>query len=210
MIIVSGMMGIGKTTVSKILSEQLNLKVFYENVDNPILPLFYSSTEEEIQKNRYSFLLQILFLNNKIKLAKDIDLYKNFILDRSIYEDLYFCRSNMELGRISKIEMDVYESLFNNLVDKFECNNDIYIYLKGSFETILERIKLRGRHYEIDESLKKYYRFIWEGYDNWFYDTCSKYEIITIDVDKIDILNDSVCRESLVNLIKNKLHIDCK
>ena len=61
-IVVGGMIGLGKTSVSEIISEELNSQVFYESVDdNPILPLFYSSSDEEIKMNRYPFLLQLYF-----------------------------------------------------------------------------------------------------------------------------------------------------
>ncbi|MDU1854404.1 MAG: deoxynucleoside kinase, partial [Clostridium baratii] len=56
-IVVGGMIGLGKSSVAKILGEYLNSDVFYESVDdNPILPLFYSESEEEINKKRYPFL----------------------------------------------------------------------------------------------------------------------------------------------------------
>ena len=53
-IVVGGMIGLGKSSVSKVLGEHFNSEVFYESVDdNPLLPLFYSESEEEIQKKRY-------------------------------------------------------------------------------------------------------------------------------------------------------------
>lgn len=58
-IVVSGMIGVGKSSVAKLIAEALDLSVHYESVDdNPILPLFYTSTAEEQEKNRYAFLLQ--------------------------------------------------------------------------------------------------------------------------------------------------------
>lgn len=210
MIIVSGMTGIGKTTVSKLLSEELNTKVFYESVDIPILPLFYSSTEEEIQKNRYPFLLQLTFLINKFKTLKEASLYKYSIVDRSIYEDFYFCKRNAELGRISKIEMDVYESLFNTLVSNIEINCDLHIYLRGEFDEVLKRIKLRGREYEVNDELKNYYRFVWEGYDEWIYSIFDKSQLLIIDADKIDVLNNYKDKNEFMEIIKNKLNIVCK
>ena len=63
LLVVGGMIGLGKSSVAKILGEHFGTEVFYESVDdNPILPLFYSSSEEEIEKKRYPFLLQLYFL----------------------------------------------------------------------------------------------------------------------------------------------------
>ncbi len=211
-IVVGGMIGLGKTSVSNIISEELKSKVFYESVDdNPILPLFYSSSDEEIQKNRYPFLLQLYFLNKRFESIKNAFREQNNVLDRSIYEDWYFCKKNMELGRISKIEMSIYESLLNNMMEEIESlpkkRPDIFIYLKGSFETVLKRIKSRGREYELDDKLESYYRYIWEGYDNWMYNIYDKSDVLTIDMDKFDVINNQKDKEELLRLVKNKLSI---
>ena len=90
-IVVGGMIGLGKSSVAKILGESFNSEVFYESVDdNPILPLFYSESEEEIAKKRYPFLLQLYFLNTRFKSIKEALAHENNVLDRSIYEDWYF------------------------------------------------------------------------------------------------------------------------
>lgn len=211
-IVVGGMIGLGKTSVSNIISEELKSKVFYESVDdNPILPLFYSSSDEEIQKNRYPFLLQLYFLNKRFESIKNAFREQNNVLDRSVYEDWYFCKKNMELGRISKIEMSIYESLLNNMMEEIESlpkkRPDIFIYLKGSFETVLKRIKSRGREYELDDKLESYYRYIWEGYDNWMYNIYDKSDVLTIDMDKFDVINNQKDKEELLRLVKNKLSI---
>ena len=91
LIVVGGMIGLGKSSVAEILGNHFNSEVFYESVDdNPILPLFYSESEEEILKNRYPFLLQLYFLNSRFKSIKEALYNDNNVLDRSIYEDWYF------------------------------------------------------------------------------------------------------------------------
>ena len=115
MIVVGGMIGLGKTSVSKVLGEHFNAKVYYENVDNnPILPLFYSENEQDCLKRRYPFLLQLFFLNDRFTVIKEAFQDRNCIIDRSIYEDWYFAKKNAELGRISDLEMSIYENLLNN------------------------------------------------------------------------------------------------
>ena len=55
-ITIGAMIGAGKSSLAKILGEELGTEVFYESVDdNPILPLFYTASEEEIQAKRYPF-----------------------------------------------------------------------------------------------------------------------------------------------------------
>lgn len=209
-IVVGGMIGLGKTSVSEIIAKELNSKVFYESVeDNPILPLFYNSTDEEIKLNRYPFLLQLFFLDKRFKSIKQALISKNNVLDRSIYEDWYFCKRNMDLGRISELEMSVYESLLNNMMEELDelpkKSPDIFIYLRGSFDTVINRIKMRGRSYEIDDKLIDYYRYIWEGYDDWMYNVYSKSSVLTIDMDNMDVVNNLEDKNNLIKIVKEKL-----
>ena len=209
-IVVGGMIGLGKSSVAKILGEYLNSDVFYESVDdNPILPLFYSASEEEINKKRYPFLLQLYFLNTRFKSIKEALVNDNNVLDRSIYEDWYFAKKNMELGRISDLEMSIYENLLNNMMEELEelpkKSPDVMVYLKGSFETVLNRIKLRGRDFEVDDDLKDYYEFLWKDYDDWVQNHYKASEVLIIDMDKMDVVNNKEDEKELVRLVKEKL-----
>lgn len=210
-IVVGGMIGLGKSSVAKILGEHFNSDVFYESVDdNPILPLFYSETEEEIQKNRYPFLLQLYFLNTRFKSIKEALVENNNVLDRSIYEDWYFAKKNMELNRISELEMKIYEDLLNNMMEELKelpkKAPDIMIYLKGSFQTVLNRIKLRGREFELNEDLKEYYEFLWKDYDDWVMNYYNASEVLIIDMDKMDVVNNDEDKKELIRLVEEKLN----
>lgn len=194
MIVVGGMIGLGKTTIAEKLSESLNSKVFYESVDdNKILPLFYKAGPEECAKYRYPFLLQLEFLNSRFSAIKKALQDDNDVMDRSIYEDWYFAKKNEELGRISEIEMSIYERLLNNMMQELDGlpkkAPDIMVYLKGSFETVINHINSRGRAFELGDELISYYRFLWEGYDDWVYNCYKASPVITIDMDKIDVVN---------------------
>ena len=210
LLVVGGMIGLGKSSVAKILGEHFKSDVFYESVDdNPLLPLFYSESEEEIQRKRYPFLLQLYFLNTRFKSIKEALVNDNNVLDRSIYEDWYFAKKNMELGRISQLEMDIYENLLNNMMEELESlpkkAPDIMIYLKGSFETVMNRIKLRGRDFEVDDSLKEYYHFLWKGYDNWVKNHYKASEVLVIDMNVMDVVNNEDDKIKLIQMVEEKL-----
>lgn len=210
LIVVGGMIGLGKSSVAEILGNHFNSEVFYESVDdNPILPLFYSESEEEILKNRYPFLLQLYFLNTRFKSIKEALYNDNNVLDRSIYEDWYFAKKNMELGRISELEMNTYEGLLENMLEELKelpkKSPDIMVYLKGSFETVMKRINLRGRDFEVDESLKEYYHFLWEDYDNWVNNHYNASEVLIIDMDTMDVVNNEADKHKLIEMVEEKL-----
>lgn len=192
-IVVGGMIGLGKTTVSEKLAEALGTHVFYESVEgNKILPLFYKAGPEECEKYRYPFLLQLEFLNSRFSAIKKALKEDNNVMDRSIYEDWYFAEKNRQLGRISDIEMEIYNKLLNNMMEELDGMPkkapDLMVYLKGSFDTVLNRIKKRGRNFEMGDELISYYKFLWEGYDDWVYRCYKASPVITIDMDKEDVV----------------------
>ena len=210
-ITIAGFIGGGKSSLAKILSEHFNSEAFYESVDdNPILPLFYTASKEEINLNRYPFLLQLWFLNTRFKSIKKALVDKNNVLDRSIYEDLYFCQVNYELGRISELEFEIYKSLLNNMLEELDelpkKAPDLMIYLKGNFETFLSRIVDRGREYELDEELYDYYYKLWQGYDNWIQEYYTLSEIVVIDIDKYDYVNNQEDKKEVLKLITDALN----
>nr|WP_207789349.1 deoxynucleoside kinase [Neobacillus terrae] len=200
-IVIGGMIGLGKTSVADILNDHfqsngIESKVFYETVDdNPILPLYYELTDEELEAKRIPFLLQLFFLNKRFKTVKESISWKNpvyTIQDRSIYEDWYFALVNKNLGRISALEFKIYEDLVDNMME--ELNElpkkapDLMVYLKGSFDTVIDRIMARGRSFEINPELKEYYFEVWKGYDEWVMDHYNASEVLVIDMDTTDVV----------------------
>ena len=209
-ITVGAMIGAGKSSLAKLIGEHFGTEVFYESVeDNPILPLFYTASEEEIQAKRYPFLLQLYFLDTRFKSIKEALVNQNNVLDRSIYEDWYFCKVNRDLGRISDLEFELYERLLNNMVEELaelpKKAPDLMVYLTGSFETIVDRINKRGRGYELAPELVDYYRTLWEGYDDWVYNHYNASEVLTIDIDRYEYVNNKDDAKEFLSLIENKL-----
>lgn len=180
-IITAGMIGVGKTTLTSLIAEHFGTKAFYEPVgDNPVLPLYYSDPKQ------YGFLLQIYFLNRRFDMIKQALADDNNVLDRSIYEDALFTAENHKDGNITDAEMEVYTQLLDNMMAELQKlpkkAPDLLVYAETDFETILYRIKKRGRDYEqFDENdeLRQYYFRIWSAYRDWFeaYDASPKIKI---------------------------------
>lgn len=205
LIVTAGMIGVGKTTLTKLIAENYGTQPFYEPVgDNPVLPLFYNDPK------RYAFLLQIFFLNRRfdmIKRALDDD---NNVLDRSIYEDALFTKVNFENGGITKQEYDVYTELLANMMEELKYapkkRPDLLVYSEADFDTILYRIKKRGRDYEQyegNDELITYYHNLWSAYKTWFeeYDVSPK---IKINLQELD-LQEKANQIKVLDLIDEKL-----
>ncbi|MFD0829091.1 deoxynucleoside kinase [Neobacillus sp. M.A.Huq-85] len=223
-IVIGGMIGLGKTSVADTLSAHfknkgIESKVFYEAVDdNPILPLYYELTPEELDAKRIPFLLQLFFLNKRFKTVKECINWREpvyTIQDRSIYEDWYFAYVNKNLGRISDLEFKIYEELVENMMEELKelpkKAPDLMVYLKGSFDTVIDRIMARGRSFEINPELKEYYFEVWKGYDEWVLNQYDASEVLIIDMDTTDVVKSNadakkVCREveGKLNEILNK------
>lgn len=208
MIVLSGTIGAGKTSLTEMLADHLGSKAFYESVDdNPILPLFYENPK------KYGFLLQIYFLNKRlaqIKAARATGMRN--ILDRSIYEDALLFQLTADLDRATQTEVDIYKSLVDNMMAEIAGvedvkNPDLLIHVRVSFDTMLVRIKKRGRSFEqIDENpdLYDYYKELNKRYDDWFdaYDRSPK---VQIDGDRFDFVADAEARAKVLEMIDSKL-----
>jgi deoxyadenosine/deoxycytidine kinase len=213
-IVISGMIGLGKTSVSELLGKAINSEVFYESVeDNPILPLFYTMSEEELQTKRIPFLLQLHFLHTRFESIKKAYKNRNNILDRSIYEDWYFAKVNRDLGRISDLEMRTYEQLLNSMMKEidelpYKKAPDLNVYLTASFETVMYRIGLRGRQFEQDQNLIEYYRTLWSGYDEWLHTHYKASDTLIVNMDTTDVVNRPQDAGKLIQQVKDKLKLN--
>ena len=209
-IVIGGMIGAGKTSVAKLLGEALGSEVFYEDVDdNPLLELFYTADEKEEEEKRYPFLLQLTFLSSRFRSIKEALYDRENVLDRSIYEDWYFCKVNNDLGRISDLEFKIYEELLDNMMQELDelpkKAPDLMVYLHGSFEEIIRRIGTRGRDFEQDKSLMEYYRVLWEGYDDWVDKHYDASQVLKIDIDRYDVVNREEDAKEVIQLVKDAI-----
>lgn len=161
-IAIAGNIGVGKTTLTRLLSKNLQWRAYYEKViDNPYLASFYDDM------NRWSFHLQIFFLSHRFKSQKEITEWPDScIQDRSIYEDVeIFARTLNEKGFMSKVDYENYRLLFSTMVGYLR-KPDLIIFLQASVDRLIERILSRGRDYEqtIDRG---YLEQLGQAYERW-------------------------------------------
>jgi len=182
-IAVVGNIGAGKTTLTELLAKNYKWEAMYEAVDNnPYLEDFYSDMK------RWSFNLQIYFLNSRFQQIRDIQAgAEDIIQDRTIYEDAYIFAENLhEMGLMTSRDYGNYQAIFDNITAYIK-PPDLLIYLKASVPTLVENIQRRGREYEASIRLD-YLQKLNEKYDKWIkgYDSG---KLLILDKDKLDFAN---------------------
>lgn len=213
LLVVAGMIGGGKSSLTEIISNEFGGNAYFEETNSPILNKFYTASPEEMEAKRYAFLLQLEFLNSRFKMIKNCllegDNPKVNVLDRSIYEDAYFMEINRRLGKISDEEATIYLGLMENMLEEIEelpkKAPDLCIYLKGSFETFLNRINKRNRGMETDTDTYDYFKLLHKHYDDWVFNSYKASPVLVIDIDKYDYVENEEDRKEVLDLIYRKL-----
>jgi deoxyadenosine/deoxycytidine kinase len=182
-IAIAGNIGSGKTTLTRLLAKHYNWEPHYEALeDNPYISDFY----EDMQ--RWSFNMQIYFLHSRFNsVIHKAEAHKDFIQDRTIYEDAYIFAPNLHsMGLMSTRDFDTYQSLFNS-IKRLVKAPDLLIYLRGSIGHIVSHIQKRGREYE-DSIRLDYLKRLNERYEAWI-STYQEGKVLIIEVDNLDFEN---------------------
>lgn len=197
---IAGNIGSGKTTLTRLLANHYKWKAQYEDVeDNPYLDDFYNTME------RWSFNLQVYFLNSRFRQILDIRKNsKTIIQDRTIYEDAYIFAPNLHaMGLMTNRDYNNYRSLFD-LMESVTESPDLLIYLRSSIPNLVEQIHKRGREYENTISID-YLSRLNERYEAWI-DKYDKGNLIIFDVDKINFVDNPEHLGEVINRIDAELH----
>ena len=180
-IAIAGNIGSGKTTLTRLLSKHFGWKPHFEEVDNnPYLESFYEDMK------RWSFNLQVYFLNSRFRQVMDIRKSgEDIVQDRTIYEDAYIFAANLyDMGLMETRDYENYQALFE-LMSSFLQAPDLLIYLRASVPTLVRQIQKRNREYEQSIRLD-YLKALNKRYEDWI----TKYtngKLLIIESDTIDL-----------------------
>ena len=198
-IAIAGNIGSGKTTLTKLLAARYGWTPRFEPVDNnPYLEDFYHDM------NRWSFNLQVYFLNKRFKEVVEISKSTDTIIqDRTIYEDAcIFAPNHHEQGYMSDRDFKNYTDLFNLMMSLVK-KPQLMIYIRSSIPTLVKHIEKRGRDFE--KSIRiDYLTGLQKRYDDWLstYDG----ELITIDGDKINFEDSKEDFRKITDMIDASLY----
>lgn len=197
-IAIAGNIGSGKTTLTRMLAARYGWTPKYESVDfNPYLSDFYDDM------SRWSFNLQIYFLNKRFKDVVDISKNSETIIqDRTIYEDAKIFAPNLHnMGLMSSRDFDTYSDLFDLMMSLVKMP-DLLIYLKSSIPNLVSQIQKRGREYEKTIRID-YLTGLNERYDKWI--DSYKGHLLVIDADKYKFGNKEEDFEAVTDMIDSEL-----
>ncbi len=195
-IVVEGVIGVGKTTLTRLLQPffeaEILLEVFEEN---PFLARFYQDRE------RYAFQTQIFFLLSRYGQQHEAVPQAlergNLVSDYSFDKNKVFARLN-----IAGDELEMYERVQDILAGRIP-NPDLLVYLRASVDTLMERITLRDRIYErgMDRS---YIASLVEAYDRYF-DSFHSAPILLLDTDHLNFVHDEAVLHEVADRVKSRL-----
>lgn len=202
---VAGMIGCGKTTLSRVLAQRFGLQLALESVDdsNPWLDQFYSGTEG---MRAYGLHLQLHFLATRFKAMRRMRATGgSWVLDRTWYEDAeIFARGLFEQGYMSSADWTLYEQLYAELLHAPAARPPrILLYLEGPLDTILERIATRGRPGERDAD-PEYFAALHDRYGRWISEF-RKCPVLRLDVREYDVIGNRNAAEEIVSRVRLQL-----
>lgn len=205
-ITLAGPIGVGKSSMTKLLSELLETKAVYEPVEeNPMLELFYQD------KAKYGLLFQIDMLSKRFEMIQEAMSINNGILDRSIFEDSIFLDQLVQEGHVSELEQQVYHRLLNRMLKELEPlpkkTPDLMIVLNCTFEEEIKRINTRAREFEkVEEGteLFEYFKRHHENYQKWI-DKELGFPKLIIDVTSLDYVHNQEHRMKTLMMILDEL-----
>lgn len=196
-IAIEGVIGVGKTTLAKKLSERLNAKLILENFeDNPFLEKFYKDPVS------YAFHTQMYFLMSRyrqLQEIKQIDLFHDFYISDYIFEkDKIFAYLNLQDD-----ELKLYEKIIS-LIERTIVVPDIIIYLQSTVERLMQNIRHRDRDIEKEIS-EDYIKDLNEGY-NYFFFRYRATKVMIVNSAEIDFVNNETDFENLITEILKSEH----
>ncbi len=198
-IAVAGNIGVGKSTLVRLLSAEIGFFAFYEPVtENPYLADFYKDM------TGWSFHSQIFFLGRRLLMHQELANYPDSVIqDRSIYEDAEIFARNLSLqGLLNERDYQTYDTLYQSIIHLLPAP-DLLIYLRASVETLSTRIISRGRDYEvkIDPAYLTQLNNLYEAWIGHF----SLCPVLTIPADNLNFVQYQPHLQLVVNKVKEKL-----
>ena len=195
-IAIEGPIGVGKTSLVKLLAEKLSARTILEQFEeNPFLAEFYDDPE------RFAFQTQLYFLLQRYQQQqelKQVDIFHKLIVtDYMFVKDRLFASLNL-----NEKEMALYETVAN-LLERNVINPDLVIYLQADTDTLMKNIHKRKRSFEKNMS-RNYIDALNQVYNEYFF----RYQdtpLLIINTNNIDFVNNKKDLEEIINVVRKPI-----
>jgi len=197
---IEGVIGVGKTTLARLLQSAFNAEVILEVFEeNPFLSDFYSDRE------RYAFQTQIFFLLSRYHQQRRtvheiVATGKNLLADYTFAKDALFAQINLKGD-----ELDMYYKVHEALAEKIQ-KPDLLVYLQATTDTLMQRIALRDRPYE-RQMESSYIDALNVAYEEFFSKPFDHTPVLTIDTNELNIIQNPEHLKQVENLIRQSLSL---
>ena len=190
---IEGAIGVGKTSLAKLLSDILGAKLVLEKFEeNPFLSEFYDDPV------RFSFQTQLFFLLQRYQQQQElrqVDMFHNLLIsDYMFIKDRLFASLNLD-----EKEMSLYDSIAN-MLERNVINPDLIIYLQADTNTLMKNIAKRGREFEANISYD-YINGLNEIYTEYFF-RYNETPLVIINTNHIDFVNNSADLDQVIDYIR--------
>nr|WP_290666386.1 deoxynucleoside kinase [Ardenticatena sp.] len=196
-IAIEGVIGVGKTTLARLLQPHLNAELVLEVFEeNPFLAPFYADPE------RYAFQTQIFFLLSRYRQQQTLReqvgrsrLISDYLFDK----DRLFARLNLQGD-----ELNTYETLYEALSERIP-RPDLVVYLRASVDTLMARIAARDRPYERNMP-RSYIAALHRVYDDFFqhYDATP---LLVIETDDVNVVANPRDLQAILQRVRTMLEL---
>jgi deoxyguanosine kinase len=192
-IVIDGPIGVGKTSLAKLLSEELTARLILEKTeDNPFLKEFYQNPKQ------FAFQTQVFFLLSRyrqLEALSQMDIFSN-----STVSDYFFPKDRIFASvTLEESELALYEQIYN-LLNPHIPIPDLVIYLQAGTPMLLQRIRRRARDYEMVITAD-YLERLNQAYNQFFFHYTSS-PLLVVQTGEMDFVKSREDREDLLRQIR--------
>jgi deoxyguanosine kinase len=197
---IEGVIGVGKTTLARLLQPSYNANVLLEVFEeNPFLSNFYTD------RVRYAFQTQIFFLLSRYQ-QQNKNVPELLVLGQPLISDYTFDKDSL-FARINLAgdELEMYYRVHAALAEKIP-QPDLVMYLRASTDTLMQRITMRDRPYERTMD-REYIESLNQAYDTFFFNSDRAKNVLVIDTNVLDFVHNPEDLQWVDNRIRQTMHL---